>query len=206
MTVRRAFAAALALAALGAQGCAYPEITPAADAAAWPTAQIKHRPTCNALVERKRFHTPSKPKLSWFDRLSGALTTPFKHLSTSFDGPGAWRDTGCDAQGIGRTVRATQHSTDDLYTIDVEIVQGWVTGHCVQAGKFVRLEVLPGRPAHRALRTRRPQLNEVIAFGGPLIWDKDKRPPQFTLGHMEIHPRDPIIFLSAPPAPLQCPA
>jgi hypothetical protein len=206
MTVRRGLVGILALAAIGAQGCAYPEVAPAADAALRPTGEIRHRPTCNAVVERKHFQTASKPTLTGFERLSGAISTPLKHLSTSFDGPGAWRDTGCDAQGIGRTVHPTQHSTDDLYTIDVEIIQAWVNGHCVEGGRFVRLEVLPGRPAHRALRTRRPQLNEVIAFGGPLIWDKDKRPPEFKLGHMEVHPREPILYLSAPPAPLPCPA
>jgi hypothetical protein len=157
-------------------------------------------------VERRQFQTLSKPALGWFERLSGAISTPLKHLSTSFDGPGAWRDTGCDAQGIGRTVWPTGHSTDDLYTIDVQIIQAWVNGRCVEGGRFVRIEVLPSRPAHRALRTRRPQTDEVIAFSGPLIWDKDKRRPYFTLGHMEIHPRDPILYLSAPPAPLPCPA
>ena len=185
----------IALAASAASGCAYPDIAPPGTAVR-TTEEIRHRPFCAASIEARNFQRHSKPKLSGFERFTGALSTPFKHLSTSFDGPGAWRDTGCDAQGIGKAVWPTAHSTDGLYTVDLEVLQAWVNGECVPPGRFVRLEVLPGWLAHDALRRRLPQAGEIIAFSGPLIWDKDKK-AGFPDGHMEIHPRTPIAFLPA---------
>ena len=188
---------------MAANGCAYSDIAPP-DTAIRPTKAIKHRPVCSAALEARSFQQKSKPELGGFDRATGAISTPLKHLSTSFDGPGAWRDTGCEAQGVGRTKWPTAHSTDGIYTIDVEIIQAWVEGRCVPSPSFVRLEVLPGWPAHDALRGRRPQSGDTIAFSGPLIWDKDKK-PDFPDGHMEIHPRNPIQVLpsgaNVPPLP-----
>jgi hypothetical protein len=193
----------LALGAIVLHGCAYPEVAAPRTAALRPTAEIKHPPTCNAAVEAKRFQIRSKPPLTWLDRVSGALTTPFKHLFTAFDGPSAWRDTGCDATGIGRALYGTQHSTDGLYTIDVAIRKACVNSVEVDENRYVRLEILPGTRAHGALRARRPQQDEVIVFSGPLIWDKDKK-PDFPLGHMEIHPHEPIEYGNRQTSPPAC--
>ena len=136
-----------------------------------------------------------KDPLDLLARAAGALTTPLKHLSSLIDGPGAWRDTGCNASGVGTPVRATQHSTDDFYTIDVRLDHAEVNGVPVSAGRYIRLEVVPGWPAHAAIAKRLPQEGDVIAFRGFLIWDKDKLPPDHPCGHMEIHPVEPIEFL-----------
>jgi hypothetical protein len=79
-----------------------------------------------------------------------------------------------------------------------------VNGVKVDGNPYVRLEVLPGTAAHKALRGRMPQRGELIAFSGPLIWDKDKRPPYFPLGHMEIHPHEPIGYPPQERAPFVC--
>jgi hypothetical protein len=184
------------------QGCTYPEIAPATDPHQ-PTSEATHRPVCSAHAEAGNFQRYSKPKLSGFERLTGALSTPLKHLSTRFDSTGAWRDTGCDASGVGTPVYPTLHSTDGIYTIDVAIREAWVNGIQVAPGSCVRLEVLPGRAAHAAMRMRRPQTTDVIAFSGPLIWDKDKK-PGFAFGHMEIHPVDSIRYVGTQSTPIVC--
>ena len=180
--MKRKWAATLGLTAIVLHGCIYPEVATRRDAALGPTKEIKHPPVCDAAVEAGEFQTRSKLPLRWIDRVSGALTTPFKHLFTTFDGPSAWRDTGCDARGTGTALYGTQHSTDGLYTIDVAIREACVNGVKVDGSRYVRLEVLPGTAAHKELRERRPQRGELIAFSGPLIWDKDKRPPISRLG------------------------
>ena len=111
-------------------------------------------------------------------------------MSSLIDGPGAWRDTGCNASGVGTAIRATQHSTDDLYTIDVRLRHAEVDGVPVPAGRYIRLEVLPGWPAHAAITKRRSQEGDVIAFRG-FVWDKDRVEPDHPDGHMEIHPIEP---------------
>ena len=158
-----------------------------------------YRPICNAEAEAQRFMEKKKEPLDDLARAAGALTTPLKHLSSLIDGPGAWRDTGCNASGVGTPVRMTQHSTDDLYTIDVQLHRAEVNGAPVPAGRFIRLEVVPGWPAHGAIAKRLPREGDIIAFRGFLVWDKDKVPPHHRDGHMEIHPVEPIEFLSPEP-------
>ena len=168
------------------------------------TSALARRPDCNAALEVARIDrvmTDSKPELTSRDRNWGWLTTPPKHLSSEFHGPGAWTDTGCNASGIGTPVRPTQHSTDDLYTIDVKLACAFVNGQRVPAGKYIRLEVRPGWPAHESARNHEPQPGDVIRFSGPLIWDGDKRERPFENGHMEIHPVEPIEFTTPDACP-----
>jgi hypothetical protein len=136
--------------------------------------------------------TVPKPKLDKVDRSAGVITTPLKYLSTLVDGPGAWEDTGCRVLGTGRPVRVTQHSTDGFYTVDVAIVDLRVDGIQVPLGRFVRLEIIPGRPAHRTVKKRRPQETDLIRFTGPLVWDKDKD-ADHPHGHMEASGDDRIF-------------
>lgn len=191
---------ALTVTCLG--GCAYPDIAPQTNASS-ATRFGKHRPVCSAAAEAANFQDRSKPRLNSLDRFSGFLTTPFKHLFTSFDWPSGWRDTGCDAWGTGSPVCPAQHSTDGLYTIDIAIRDAWVNGEKVPDGRFIRLEVLPGTQAHKELAGRRPQPTDLIEFRGPLIWDRDRK-DGFPDGHMEIHPRDPIKFLGTQSPPVTC--
>lgn len=156
------------------------------------------RSHCDAPRQIARFMTVSKPRLKPIDRDSGFITTPLKYLSTAFDGPHAWERTGCSAVGFGYPVREAQHSTDGFYTIDVGITELWVGTFRVPAGRYVRLEVIPGTAAHRSLKDRRPQPWDLIRFSGPLVWDKDTdncHPD----GHMEVHPIEAIEFLTARP-------
>ena len=158
-----------------------------------------YRPACDAQAQANNFMETPKDPLDDLARAAGALTTPLKHLSSLIDGPGAWRDTGCNAFGVGTPVQATQHSTDDLYTIDVKLHHAEVNGVPVPAGRYVRLEVVPGWPAHGAIAERLPQKGDIIAFRGFLVWDKDNVPPHHPCGHMEIHPVEPIEFLAQEP-------
>lgn len=155
-------------------------------------------PKCNAAAQIARFHKTAKEPLDWLARTAGAITTPLKYLSTAIDGPAAWQNTGCNASGIGRPIRTAQHSTEGLYTVDVVIISGDVSGSPIPPGLHVRLEVLPGRDSHRSVRKRRPQPTDVIGFGGPLVWDKDKRCAHHCDGHMEVHPIETIEYLPIP--------
>jgi hypothetical protein len=159
-----------------------------------------YRPVCNPALQAERFMKSPKPALDELSRIAGAVTTPLKHISSLAGGPGSWADTGCNASGIGRPVRTAQHSTDDLYTIDIEILHAEVNGVTVPAGRFVRLEVVPGWPAHATVARRRPEPGDIIGFRGFLIWDNDKA-PDHPDGHMEIHPVEPITFERREPLP-----
>jgi len=67
------------------------------------------KPSCNPTKEVERLMTVPKRTLGDGDRFAGALSTPFKYLSSIFDGVGAWEMTGCDAVGYGRPIRDAQH-------------------------------------------------------------------------------------------------
>ncbi len=175
-----------AAALLAISGCVGPGIQTPATSDQTP-ARGSRRPPCDAAKEVARFMTVPKPELHKLDRSAGALTTPLKFLSTLFDGPNAWEDTGCSVSGIGRPVREGQHSTDGFYTVDVAVIDLVIEGVRVGPGRFVRLEILPGRPAHESAKRRRPAPADVIRFTGPLVWDKDKDAAH-PRGHMEVHP------------------
>jgi hypothetical protein len=169
------------------------------------TSALSRRPRCNATAQVRVFERVMKypkPMLKPSERDFGALTTGPKYISSQFGGPGAWTDTGCNASGIGTTLYATVHSTDDLYTIDVKLQVADVNGVRVAASTYVRLEVRPSWPAHDSVARRPPQPGDLISFRGPLIWDGDKRRPCFRDGHMEIHPIEPIVLLEPARAPL----
>jgi hypothetical protein len=122
-----------------------------------------------------------------------------KYLSSIFDTVGGWRDTGCNGVMIGRPVRAAQHGTDDFWTVDVAISFAAVEGHPVPPGRYLRLELAPGMPANDSIAGHTPDSNDVIRVDGPLVWDKDKDPPHFPDGHMELHPAGAVAFGAAPP-------
>jgi hypothetical protein len=170
-------------------------ISPAGRPTVYSTAAI--RAHCRVDAEIALFMKIRKPRLKPIDRYSGFITTPLKYLSTKFDGPHAWEKTGCSAVGSGYPVREAQHSTDGLYTIDVSINELRVEGVAVPSGRYVRLEVFPGTPAHRSLEIRRPKPSDLIVFEGPLVWDKDTDACH-AHGHMEVHPFETIKFVVSP--------
>jgi hypothetical protein len=182
--------------AAAVQGCAYDGTM-----IGRPTYDVgsttSRRPPCNAAIEIHHFMAVKKDALDSKAKLAGFITTPLKYISTGFDGFAAWRDTGCNASGVGIPVRTAQHSTDGLYTVDVALRSAEVNGFKVPLPAFVRLEVKPGRPAHASMRERLPQPTDVIRFSGPLVWDKDKDCPHHCDGHMEIHPFERIEFVGS---------
>src|SRR5207253_7597688 len=136
---------ALAVVVVASHGCVSPQAPPPATPS---SAERQPSRTCDAAREAKRFMQVHKDPLKAVDRIAGFITTPLKYLSTAIDGPGAWEPTGCYASGTGRPLWRAQHSTDDLYTVDVELSSAEVNGVPVPSGRYVRLEVKPGTPAH----------------------------------------------------------
>jgi hypothetical protein len=166
-----------------------------------PAVRNLRRP-CDVNSQIKQITGYHKLALGPKEQISGILTTPLKYASSLIDGPSAWRDTGCNASGKGVPLYTAQLSSDGIYTVDVAIRHVEVEGQPVPDGegaKYVRLEILPGRPSHASIGKRRPGCSDLIRFSGPLVWDKD--PPH---GHMEIHPIDAIEFIDKVPPSPQC--
>jgi hypothetical protein len=128
-------------------------------------------------------------KLDALDVGPGFLTTPLKRL-----GFGGWVDTGCRAQAEGWVVRNAQWSTDKFYTIDLNLHSFIIEDKQLRiqppSQRFVRLEVEPGTPAHNSANVR---TNQYIRVEGIVLIDT-----HFGEELIEIHPRDPIVAVTAP--------
>ncbi len=133
-------------------------------------------------------HQP-EPKLDSTDVLPGFVTTPLKRL-----GFGGWVDTGCRAKAEGWAERNAQWSTDKFWTIDVRLHSFVIADRELKpelSGKrYVRLEVEPGTPAHRAANVR---TNQFIRVEGVVLIDTHHGEKL-----IEIHPFDPIVAVAAP--------
>lgn len=155
----------------------------------------KGKPACNPQQQVDRLMTVPKKTLGDGDRVAGFISTPAKYLSSIFDGFGAWEPTGCDAVGVGRPIRSSQQSTDGLWTVDLDLISFEVQGVKPPQGKklYIRLEIMPGVDAHRSASDHPPTPNDIIAFGGPMMWDKDTD-GDHPSGHMEVHPLGSLQF------------
>ena len=153
----------------------------------------KGHPDCNPQEQINRLMIVPKKTLDDPSRLLGAATTPAKYLSSLFDGYGAWELTGCDGVGIGRPIREGQISTDGLWTVDVAITDFDIQGVKSPPGRYIRLEIFPGVPAHDSVANHTPTAADVIRFRGPMVWDKDKD-SDHPYGHMEMHPLAALEF------------
>jgi hypothetical protein len=143
---------------------------------------------CNARWVLNHLGTRSEPSLSAFDRDSGFFTTPLKRL-----GFGGWVDTACFAVASGAPVRTAQHSTDGFWTIDIRLRSMTIRGQDAGSGRFVRIEVEPGTPAHRVVARRPPRRGEALLFQGRVLIDTHHGEEL-----IEVHPYDPIRFLPNP--------
>jgi hypothetical protein len=148
----------------------------------------KGRPSCDAGGTVASLSTSPQETLGDFERLTGGLTTPIKPAMPGWD----WIDTGCEAVGIGRPVRSAQHSTDDLWTIDVKIEEFEINGVHAPSDRYIRLEVKPGESAHAICEKHLFTSSDRIHFGGPVYID------QHNFGHetwLEVHPVGDLYIL-----------
>lgn len=170
--------------------------------------RLKGHPDCNPQAQLSRLMTVPKKTLGDLDRLAGGASTPAKYISSIFDGPGAWEQTGCDGSGVGIPVRDGQISTDGFWTVDLRLADDGFEcqGQKAPPGRFIRLEIVPGTAAHDSASARNPKPSDVIRFSGPMIWDKDKD-DDHPNGHMEVHPYAALAFgaKDVPPPPPQPP-
>ncbi len=144
---------------------------------------------CNAnwVIDHLGHH--AEDKLDASDVGPGFLTTPLKRL-----GFGGWVDTGCRATADGWVVRNAQWSTDKFWTIDVK-VHSFVIGDRqlkseLAGQRFLRIEVEPGTPAHRAANARTDQF---IRVEGIILIDTHHGDEL-----IEVHPFDPIVAARDP--------
>jgi hypothetical protein len=144
---------------------------------------------CNANWVINHLGRNAERKLDALEVGPGFVTTPVKRL-----GFGGWVDTGCRAKAEGWAVRNAQWSTDKFWTIDVKL-RSFVIGDrelkpALAGKRFVRIEVEPGTPAHRAANVR---TNQFIRVEGIVLIDTHHGDEL-----IEIHPHDPIIALRRP--------
>ncbi|HSS45321.1 MAG TPA: hypothetical protein VLO07_08275 [Thermoanaerobaculia bacterium] len=135
---------------------------------------------CDAEGTVGKLSTEAQPALSWFDRVIAFLTTPFKFLGIS-----GWKETGCEADAVGRPVRNAQHSTDGFWTMDVrlEAFRIATTSADPRPDKFIRLEVEPGTKAHDVCASSCVIKDMELAFAGAVVVDTDGP-------FLEVHPED----------------
>lgn len=113
--------------------------------------------------------------LSWYARLFGAVTTPFKRL-----GVFGWTDMKFVAAATG-TVEQVSESSDRFLTVDLRLDSFMVNSSPVPLTipKFIRAEIcLADIPL---AEFQKPTVNQRIRIAGRLMWDGD--------GFLEIHPR-----------------
>jgi hypothetical protein len=103
------------------------------------------------------------------------LTTLFKCMSIF-----GWLNTGCEAVGRGHPARDAQHSDDGFWTIDLALDDLQIQGKHAPAGRYLRLEIRPQRPAHGVALAHFFRPADQICFGGPVLIDKGE--------WLEVHP------------------
>ena len=144
---------------------------------------------CNADWVINHLGHQAEPKLGAAEVGPGIATTPIKRL-----GFGGWVDTGCRGQATGWAFRNAQWSTDKFWTIDMRVHSFVISSRELKrdlSGKrFVRIEVEPGTPAHRAANVR---TNQFIRVEGIVLIDTHHGEEL-----IEIHPHDPIVATRAP--------
>lgn len=160
----------------------------------------KSQPNCNPQEQINRLMSVPKKTLSDFDRMAGMVSTTGKYLISIFDMGSGWEPTGCDAVGVGRPIRDAQNSSDGIWTVDVAIAKLQVGDKFAPTGRYIRLELLPGRDSSRSAAAHPPGPNDLIGFKGPLVWDKDTD-GDHPHGHMEMHPLAALEPLAPPPPP-----
>jgi hypothetical protein len=141
----------------------------------WPLSQFHH---CHPQRIVSKLSTEPRPPLTGAAEKLGWATAPFKRIGVS-----GWVDTGCSARAVGIPVRPAQHSSDDLWTVDVKLLEFEINGVYMPAGRFIRLEVEPGTKAHDLCNSRQLTERDKLSFGGVVLVDSDGP-------FLEVHPRD----------------
>jgi hypothetical protein len=141
-----------------------------------------------------QLRTSKQSKLTDFEMLSGTVSAPFKKLG----GQLSWRETACQASGIGQPYLNSQRSTDDFCTIDVKLMKFSIQGQEKPPGdRYLRLEALPGGKASAICAQRTISTLDTISFGGPLKIDKHIPGERW----LEAHVANEFDFVPPPNAP-----
>jgi len=113
-----------------------------------------------------------------------------------------WTATGCRATALGRVVRDAAYSTDNLITIDLELLALNVGGQAQNVvGRYLRVEVLPVGRAHDFALFHSIRKDEGVLVSGPVFRDEDMqdlKSLKFGKGWFEIHPVDDLEVVSVP--------
>ena len=143
------------------------------------------RPRCRAARTIRRLSLRPEEKLDVLDQATGSLTTPFKKAGVS-----GWKDTGCNAEGVGVAVREAQKSARDFWTVDVELERLAVASTTAPAGRFLRIEIWPGTRGSALLQKTKIRKGTRVAFGGPVLIDEDGP-------FLEVHPDEDFRIVAA---------
>jgi hypothetical protein len=137
--------------------------------------------SCNAPATIARLSVDPQYELDKAGRNLGVLTTPLKRLGIS-----GWSMTGCSAQGDGVLKRDAAHSSDQFWTIDVQLNRLIIDGVEAPPGRYIRIEIEPGRSCNAYCDQHPPKQGERVVFGGPVLIDNDIHLPQGPF--LEVHP------------------
>lgn len=125
--------------------------------------------SCSAGEVLAQLRTGKQKGLTDFEELAGALTTPIKNAA----GQLSWRETACQASGIGVPYLNSQRSTDGFCTLDVHLIAFSVGGQDMPPGDhYIRLELLPGGKAATLCSQQTISTLDRVRFGGPVKIDK----------------------------------
>jgi LysM domain len=139
------------------------------------TENLLPKESCNVQGTLSSLSVAPVATLGEIDEDIAPLTTMFKCLGIE-----GWLNTGCEAVGRGHPVREAQHSQDGFWTIDLALEDLQIQGQHANAGRFLRLEIRPNRPAHGVASQHLFTAADDICFGGPVLIDKGK--------WLEVHP------------------
>ncbi|MEO8349724.1 MAG: hypothetical protein ABI610_12490, partial [Acidobacteriota bacterium] len=112
------------------------------------------------------------------------VTTPFKQAGVS-----GWKDTGCNAHGVGIAVRDAQESAGNFWTVDVRLTKLDVGGASAPADRYLRIEIWPKTRASAVAESGRIRKGTQIAFSGPVVIDEDGP-------FLEVHPDEGLRLVS----------
>lgn len=148
--------------------------------------------TCDPSDVIARLSSSSQKGLTDTDKNLGALSTPWKT-----DDVFGWINTGCRAQAVGVPVVDAVHSSDDLWTIDVQLKGFIINGVSMPAiTRYLRIEVEPIGRAHDFCEHHLVTTKDTLRFGGPVLIDTDGP-------FLEVHPIDDfqLVVFHRPEAP-----
>ena len=131
--------------------------------------------SCNAPETVSHLSTSARSALDSTKQNPGVLFTPFKQLGIS-----GWSPTGCAGQGEGILAHDAAHSSDQMWTIDLELVRFDVDGVQAPAHRYIRIELDKDTPANSYADKTSLKKGDRVFFRGPIVFDND--PPRFLAG------------------------